>query len=114
MAYVALALIVAAFVGGTLLVHRFAPRLADTREGRLVFWLVAILVGASAALIVDAVWVAVRALTTNSNALGFGDTNEGIVVSSLRNLLFDAAPLLGLAAILHQLGPGAIDDLRNE
>ena len=113
MVFLASALIVAGFAAGVVLVQRFAPPLADTREGRLVFWLVALLVGASAALIVDNVWIAVRALTSNSNALAFGDSREGIMVSGLRNLLFDAAPTLALAAILHQLGPGATDEARS-
>ena len=113
MVFLASALIVAGFAAGFALTQRWAPSLADTREGRLVFLLVAILVGASAALIVDNIWIAVRALTSN-NALGFGDSREGIMVSALRNLLFDAAPTLALAAILHQLGPGAAEEVREE
>jgi hypothetical protein len=102
------------FGAGVVLVRRYAPPLAATREGQMVCWLVAILVGASLALIVDAVWIAVRALTTDTNALGFGDTSEGIIITTVRNLLVDASLPLALAAILHQLGPGPVDALRNE
>jgi hypothetical protein len=110
MGFVALAVVVVGFAAGVFLIRRFAPPLADTREGRIVFWVVAVLVGASLGLVADAAWLAIRALTIQNDTVpGAFSSTESVVVSTARTLFFEASAPLALAAILHQLGPGVAE-----
>ena len=114
MAIVALVVLTAAFVAGVSAARRFVPTLAHTREGQIVFWVVAILLGAAAGLVADALWEGFRALATDEVSGGdsLASFEEQVVTSTVRNVLTEGSLPLGLAAIIYLLGPETDDASR--
>jgi hypothetical protein len=107
MTFLALVVILGAVLVGVGATIRFAPPLAPTREGRLLFWIVANLVGAAAGLIADHIWVAARTLDL-APGLASGalpSVTESVIVATLGQILLEGGVLLALAAIVYVLGP---------
>ncbi len=69
--------------------------------------MVAILLGASAGVIADSIWVGVRALTESSQGDLQPRLHEVIITSMLRAALLEGGALLALAAIVYLLAPAS-------
>jgi hypothetical protein len=106
---VAFLVILAAFGAGVVITRRLVPPLATTIEGRIVFWLVAILAGAAFGVIADDLWVGIRALTISTSSTVAAEPTETVVVNTVRNVLLEGSVPLGLALIAYLLGPTAAD-----
>jgi predicted phage tail protein len=103
MTAVAIALILGAVIVAVGLTVRFVPPLADTREGRLVFWIAANLAGAAAGVAVAIIWTAAR--TLSSSYLPSGLPTESVVVSALEEILVEGGIIIALATVVYLLGP---------
>src|SRR5580658_1995614 len=102
MTAVAIALILGAVIVAVGLTVRFVPPLADTREGRLVFWIAANLVGAAAGVAVAIIWTAAR--TLGNSYLPTGNVTESVIVAALQQVLLEGAIITALAAVVYLLG----------
>lgn len=113
MEVVAFAVVAGAFLAGLMVTRRFAPPLAVTLEGQLSAWIVAVLVGASAGVVADQVWVGVRSLTESNGSDLQPHLREEIVASAVQAVLLQGGALLALAAIIYLLAPAFESDARN-
>jgi hypothetical protein len=102
-------LILGAVIVGVGVTIRFAPPLASSREGRLVFWIVANLVGAAAGVVVADVWTAARSLSNSLTIPGSFNVSSGltesVVVGALEEILLEGSILIALASVIYLLGP---------
>ncbi len=95
---------VACFGIGALLVVRFAPPLAGNSVGRAARLLVIALAGSALVLLGIHVFSVLHDLQV-AHSVGLHNDDEQIVIAGVRAAIFDAALLLGMAAIVHLLAP---------
>jgi hypothetical protein len=93
------------FLAGYAAARRFVPPLAPTREGRLAWWIVMVLAGASVGVVVDQVWMGIRSLTEIDGGDLQPHLREQIVTSTLGSVLLQGGALLALSAIIYLLAP---------
>lgn len=111
MQYVAVVIILAGFLAGVLAARRVVPPLARSREGRLAFAIVAVLVGAAAGVTTDALWTGARAITeTSGQTIGPASLAEQVITSTAQEILLQAGALTALAAIVYLLAPATSQD----
>jgi hypothetical protein len=65
-------------------------------------------VGASAGVVADELWLAVRALTSTA-VVGFGGVAESVVTAVAHGVLLDGGGLLALAALVYLLAKRGSD-----
>jgi hypothetical protein len=109
-AIVAGVIVAGGFLAGLAAARRFVPPLVPTREGRLAWWIVTILAGASAGVVVDQIWVGVRSLTETNGSDLQPHLHEEIVTSTLGSGLLQGGALLALGAIIYLLAPADAEE----
>lgn len=106
MVYIQLALVVFVFMFTVYVASRFLqPCYTDGDSGggkQQAAVVSALLVGSSAGVVVDHLWVAIRSLTGAATALSPG-FSEAVVATALDGIFLDGGALLGLAALVHLL-----------
>ena len=104
---VGLVIAVVAFGVGTYAALRWAPPLREGVVGRWAAIVVAVLAGAAVAVVALDVYELIRTLDRAGHE--FGNAKTDLVAQTLRQMLFSAGTLLGLAAAVHLLAPGEAD-----
>jgi hypothetical protein len=105
------AIMLICFGAGAVAAGRWLPDLALGPVGGMAFFAVCGLVGVALALVGLHIYEIAKLL---EGSLGGRDSESVLVTGSLENMLSDAGPVFGLAAVVYLLAPSPEDELTDD